>query len=83
MHSDNIAKLDSEVASNNTVHAGATVIKLVIRQDNENGITPLLSLHEYRIAAEELKGLHGVVGEGDDGVVIVNRVGDTVENKHL
>jgi hypothetical protein len=83
MHGDNVAELHPEVASNHTVHAGTTIIELIVRQDDENSITPLLSLHEYGVAAEELKSLHGVVGEGNDRVIIVNCISDTVENKHL
>ena len=78
MNSDNIAMLDAEVMSDHTVHTCATIIKLIICEDDENSILALLALHKHSIATEELEGLHGVVGEGNNGVVIVDGIGNPV-----
>ena len=41
MYGDDIAMLDSEVVSNNTVYPRATVIQIIIGQDNQNSILSL------------------------------------------
>jgi len=46
--------LDPQVMSNNTVDTCAAVIQVIIRQDDQDSIPSLLSLHEYRVATEEL-----------------------------
>lgn len=75
MNGHDIAVLNSEVVANDTVHSGTAVIKIIVGQDDEDSIFSLLALNEDSIASEELQSLHGVVGEGDNGVVIVDRVG--------
>jgi hypothetical protein len=52
--SDDIAVLDTEVMSNNTVHTCATIIQFIISEDDENSILAFLALHKYGIATEEL-----------------------------
>lgn len=77
VNSDNVAVLDTEVVADNTVDASLTILEIVVGENNQDGILALLSLDQNGVATEELKSLHGVVGEGDDGVVIVGSVGDT------
>lgn len=69
--------LDTKVMSDDTIHAGTSIIKVVIGQHNEHGISAFLSFDKYRIATKQLERLHGVVRQGNDGVVIVDGVGDT------
>ena len=78
MYSDNITMLDAEVMPHDTVDASTSVIQIVISQHNQNGVFPLLALDQDSITAEELEGVHGVVGESDDGVIIVDGIGDAV-----
>lgn len=75
MNGHDIAVLNSEVVANDTVHSGTAVIKIIVGQDDEDSIFSLLALNEDSVASEELQSLHGVVGEGDNGVVIVDGVG--------
>lgn len=79
VNSDNVAVLHPEVVTNDPVDASAAVVEVIICENDENSVLPLLSLYENCVATEELEGLHGVVGESDDGVVIVGGVGDTDE----
>jgi hypothetical protein len=77
VNGDNVAVLDTEVVADNTVDASLTILEIVVGENNQDGILALLSLDQNGVATEELESLHGVVGEGDDGVVIVGSVGDT------
>ncbi len=54
MNGDDVAVLDTEVMSNNTVHTCATIIQFIISKDDENSILALLALHKHGIATEEL-----------------------------
>ena len=78
MDGDDVAMLDSKVVSHDTVHTCATIIKLIICQNNQNGVLALLSLDENCITTEELKSLHGVIREGNNRVVIVDGISDPV-----
>lgn len=74
---DNIAVLDAEIVPNDTIHAGVTILQVVIGQHNQNSVLSLLALDQYRVATEELEGFHIVIRERNDRVVIVDGVGDT------
>ena len=76
MYGDHISVLDAEVVANNTVDAGASIIEVIIGEDDKDGILALLSLDQDGVATEELEILHGLVGEGNDRVVIVDGIGD-------
>lgn len=78
MNGDNVAVLHAKVVSDDTVQANAAVIEIIIGQHNQNGILALLALDEDGVTSEELQGIHSVVGEGDDGVIIVDGIGNTV-----
>lgn len=43
--SDNITVLDAEIVANNTIHPGASIIKIIVGQDNEYCILSLLALN--------------------------------------
>ena len=77
MDGNNVAVLDTEVVTDNAVDAGLTIFEIVIGENNQDGILALLSLDQNSVATEELESLHGVVGEGDDRVVIVGGVSNT------
>lgn len=74
MNGDDVAVLDTEVVANDTVEACAAIVKIVIGKDNQDGVLSLLSADENGITTEELELLHGVVGEGDNRVIIVDGV---------
>lgn len=78
MHRDHITVLDTEVVPHDTVDTCTPIIKVVIRKNNQNGILAHFTLDQNRIATEELQRLHGIVGESDNRVVIVDCIGDTV-----
>jgi hypothetical protein len=73
---DDVTKLYAEVVPDHAVHADGAIIEVVVGEDDEHGVLSLLALDEDSVATEQLKGLHGVVGEGQDGVVIGGGVGD-------
>lgn len=77
MDSDDVAVLDTEVVTHNTVDTGASVIEIVIGEDNQHSILALLTLNQNCVTTEELKSLHGVVRESNHRVIIVNGIGDT------
>lgn len=76
MDCDDIAVLHTQVVSNDSVDANTSIIKIVIGQNDKNSVLSLLSAYENCVTTEQLKLLHGVVGEGDDRVVIVGGIGD-------
>ena len=80
MDGDNVTVLDTEVVADNAVDAGLTILEIVVGKNDQDGILALLSLDQNGIATEELESLHGVVREGDDGVVIVGGVSNTKKN---
>jgi hypothetical protein len=61
VHCDDVAVLDTQVMPNNPVHAGASIIEIVIGQNDQDSILPLLALHEYCVPSEQLEGVHCVV----------------------
>jgi hypothetical protein len=63
--------------ADNTVDAGLTIFKIVVGERDQDSVLALLSLYQNSVATEELESLHGVVGKGDDGVVIVGGVSNT------
>jgi hypothetical protein len=75
---DDIAMLDAEIMSNHTVHTCTTIIQFVISENDENSILALFALHKNSIATEELQCLHGIIGERNNGVVIVDSICDPV-----
>lgn len=76
MNGDDIAMLDPEVMADDTVDSGTSIVKIVIRQYNQDCIFALFASDQNSIAPEKLKTVHGVVGQRDDGVVIVYGIGD-------
>ena len=77
VHSDHVAVLDTKVVTHNTVDAGASIIEIVISQDNQHGVLALLALNENGITTEKLESLHGVVRESNHRVIIVNGISHT------
>lgn len=75
MNSDDVAMLHTEVVSDNTVNTNTAVVKVVVCEDDKNGILPLLSLDQDCVTTEQLQSLHGIVRKGDDRVVVVNGIG--------
>ena len=83
MDSDQVTVLDTEVMPDNTVDANATVIEIVIGQHDQDGILPHLTLNQNCVTPEKLQGIHSVVGESNNGVIIVSGVSDTVRGRVL
>lgn len=77
MDSDNVTMLHAEVMPDNPIDTGTSVIKLVISQHNQNRLLALLASDKNCVASEEPEDVHGVVGEGDRGVIIVNGISNT------
>lgn len=75
---DHVAVLDPEVVANDSVNASAPIVELLVSEDDENGVFPLLPTNENGVATEELEVLHGSLGQRNDGVVIVSSVGHPV-----
>lgn len=79
VHGDNVAVLNTEVVAHDTVDAGAPVVQIVIGQDNQDSVLPFLALHQDCITSEELEGLHGVVRQSDNRVVIIDGIRHAVD----
>lgn len=75
--------LDTEVMPDNTVDANAAIIEIVIGQHDQDGILPHFTLNQNRVTPEKLQGIHSVVGESNNGVIIVSGVSDTVRGRVL
>lgn len=78
MDGDNIAVLDTQVVAHNTVQAAATIIKIIVAEHDQNCVLSLLAADKHGITTEQLEGVHGVIGQSDNGVVIVDGIGDPV-----
>ena len=76
MDGNHVTVLDSQVVTNNSVDASATVIELLISEDDEDGVLSLLASNQDGVATEELELIHGGLGEGNDTVVIVDGIGN-------
>lgn len=68
--------LDAEVVANHTVDAGTAVIELLVSEDDEDSVLSLLAADENCVATEKLQLLHGVFGEGNNAVVIIDGIGN-------
>lgn len=77
MNGNRVAVLNTEIMSHDTVNAGTPVIQVIICKNNQNGILAHFTPDQDRVASEKLQGLHGVIGERDNGVVIIYGIRDT------
>lgn len=73
---DDITVLDAQVVAHDTIQAAAAIIQVVIGEHNQNSVLSLLASDEDGITTEQLECLHGVVGQCDNGVIIVDGIGD-------
>lgn len=78
MHIDHVTVLDTEVMSDNTVDTSTAVIEVVVRQHDQNSVLPHLTPNENGVTPEKLQGFHSVVGESNDGVIIVDGISHPV-----
>lgn len=76
--SDDITVLDAEIVADDPVDTCAAIVEVVVGKDDQNSVLSLLALDENGVATEELEGFHRVVGKGNDGIVIVGGIGNTV-----
>jgi hypothetical protein len=58
---DDISVLHPQVVANNSVYPRRAVIKVIVGEDDENCVLPLLALDQDCVTTEELERLHGVV----------------------
>jgi hypothetical protein len=49
---DDVSMLDTKVMADDSVHARTTIIKVVIREYDQNGVLPLLSLDQDCVTTE-------------------------------
>jgi hypothetical protein len=50
-----------EIVTDDTIHTCASIIKIVVGQNDQHSILSLLSLYEDCVTAEQLQRLHRVV----------------------
>lgn len=62
--------------ANHPVDAGASIIQIVVGEDDQDSILALLTLDQDCVTTKELESFHGVVGESNDGVIIAGGVGN-------
>jgi hypothetical protein len=77
MDCDDISVLYAKIMSDNPVDAGASIIEFIIGQHNQNRLLALLASNKDCVASEQSEDVHGIIGERDRGVVIVNGIGNT------
>lgn len=78
MDGDDVAMLDTQVVAHNAIQAAAAVIEIIITEHDQNSIFSLFAANEDSITTEQLEGIHGVVGQSNNGVVIVDGIGDPI-----
>ena len=54
VYCNDITMLHSEIVANNAVDASTSVIEIVVGENNENGIFPLLAFDKDSITSKEL-----------------------------
>jgi hypothetical protein len=55
MDCDDVAMLDSQIVSDDTVDTGAPIIQVIIGQHDQNGVFSLLSLDKDGVTSEQLE----------------------------
>jgi hypothetical protein len=78
MDGDEVPVLHPQIVSYHTVDAGAPIVEVIIGQDNENRIPTFLALDQDGVASEQLQGFHGVIGQCNNGTVIIGGIGHPV-----
>lgn len=58
---DDVSVLHAQIVADNSVDACASIVKIVVGENDQNSVLSLLALHQHSITTEELKSLHGVV----------------------
>jgi hypothetical protein len=51
---NDVAMLDTEIVANNTVDAGASVIKIIVCKHDQDGVPSLLALDKDCVSPKEL-----------------------------
>lgn len=54
MHCDDVAMLDAQIVSNDPVHASTSIIKIVVGENDQHRILPLLAFDQDCITSKEL-----------------------------
>jgi hypothetical protein len=70
--------LHTEIVANNTIETSSSIIKVIIRKNDKNSVLALLALDKNGISPEQLEGLHCLIREGDDGIVIIGSIRHTI-----
>ena len=71
MDGNHVAVLDAEIVADHTVEASAVVVQIVVGQNDEHRVLPLLATNKHGIATEQPELVHRVGGE-DNGRVVVD-----------
>mmetsp|Transcript_4701 Transcript_4701/g.7322 ORF Transcript_4701/g.7322 Transcript_4701/m.7322 type:complete len:212 (+) Transcript_4701:1611-2246(+) len=71
---DDIAQTDTQVLTNNLVHANVGIVAGFVGQDDADRIASLLSLDQDRVTSEEFQLFHFGGTEGNDRVVVVGGI---------
>lgn len=58
---DDVAVLHPQVVSDDAVQANASIIELVIAENDKNSVLALFAPNKNGIATEQLESVHGVV----------------------
>lgn len=73
---NHVTVLDSEVVTDNTVDSSASLIQIIVGKDDQDRLLSLLASYKDGVTAEELEGVHGSLGQGDNAVVIIDGIGN-------
>jgi hypothetical protein len=73
---DHVTVLDAQIVADDSVDSSATVVQLLIGEDDEHCILALLASDQDCVAAKKLERVHRRLGQGNDAVVIIDGIGD-------
>ena len=79
IYRDGVSKLNSQITSDSAIYSSDSVIHVVLSESNQDRISSLLALHENCITKGELERLYGVIGETNNGIVIIRCIANTGE----
>ena len=74
MDGNDVTVLDPQVVTDDSVDPDTTIIQLIICENDQDGVLSLLASDQDGITTEKLKSVHSIVGQGDDGVIIINGI---------
>jgi hypothetical protein len=61
VYTNDVAMLNTQVVSHNSIDSGTPIIEVIIGKNNQHRVLAFLAFDKYSIATEKLERLHRVV----------------------